>query len=131
MSEKLTSLLAACAVTALGLALAAPAVAAPSSVVVTATSEEIPIRYVTYRDLNLTNELGAQTLFKRVKHAVNDVCIESVGYDMTRKFDQGTCRTNSWAGARPQMDRAIQRARDIAANGWSSIAPVAISISVQ
>ena len=131
MSEKLTSLLAACAVTALGLAIAAPAVAAPSPVVVTATSEDIPIRYVTYRDLNLVNAAGEKTLLSRVKHAVNDVCIESVGDDMTRRFTQRDCRYNSWAGAKPQIDRAVQRAREIAANGWSSIAPVAISISVQ
>jgi UrcA family protein len=129
MSEKLTSLLAACAVTLIGLAIAAPAVAGP--VVVTATSQDIPVRYVTYRDLNLTNPAGASKLVSRVKHAVNDVCFESVGEDYTRRFAQRDCREVTWQGAQPQIDRAIQRATDIAANGWSAIAPVAISISVR
>ena len=90
MSEKLTSLLAACAVTALGLALAAPAVAAPSPVVVTATSEDIPdpLRHPIATS-TLPNADRREDALSRVKHAVNDVCIESVGDDHdARRFDR-------------------------------------------
>lgn len=136
MSEKLTSLLAACAITALGLALAAPAVAAPSPVVVTATSEDIPVRYVSYRDLNLAQADGEKRLVRRVSSAVKSVCIESSGGDPApraalNRLKMNDCRDYAWAGAQPQIERAVQRAREIAQNGWSSIAPVAISISVE
>jgi UrcA family protein len=132
MSDKLTSLLAACAVTALGLAIAAPAVAAPSPVVVTGrVIDNIPIRYVSYRDLNLAQDEGQLTLVSRVKYAVKDVCAESMAGDTFLRVAMSDCRGESWQRAEPQINRAVQRARDIAANGWSSIAPVAITISVQ
>jgi UrcA family protein len=110
-------------------------VAKQEPVVVTATTTEVPIRHVSYRDLNLARSEGEQSLIRRVKYAVKDVCIESSGgEEMPRasanRLKMNNCRGHAWAGAQPQVDRAIQRAKEIAYNGYSSIAPVAITISV-
>ncbi len=131
MSPKFTSLLAACAMTAAVFAATSPAVAKQRPIVVTAPAEDIPIRYVSYRDLNLTTSKDEAVLVRRVRFAVNDVCDESVGYDTAFRTNLMSCRNQSWGGAKPQIDRAVARARDIASNGWSAIAPVAISISVR
>ena len=128
LNEKLISMLAACAVTVAGIAIAAPAVAkSPKTVVVTAPDTDVPTRRVSYRDLNLLTLAGEKTLNKRVGMAVRSVCFESVGSESEFSLEY-SCRRDSWAGARPQIDRAIQRARDIAQNGFSAIAPVAITI---
>ena len=39
------------------------------------------------------------------------------------------CRKFAWSGARPQMAQAVQRARELALYGTSSIPAVAISIA--
>ncbi len=41
-----------------------------------------------------------------------------------------SCDTSAWGGARPQIARAVQRAREIAATGSSTIAAAAITIAV-
>ena len=128
LNEKLISMLAACAVTVAGIAIAAPAVAKqPKTVVVTAPDADIPTRRVSYRDLNLVTLAGERTLNRRVGQAVRSVCFESVGTEAAFQLEF-SCRKESWDGARPQIARAIQRARDIAQNGYSAIAPVAITI---
>jgi UrcA family protein len=128
-NEKTLSLLAACAVTAGGLAIAAPAVGKERPVVVTAPSEDIPTRYVSYRDLNLATPLGEKALFNRVGYAVKDVCIESTGRDAHFYIEMG-CRKFAWSGARPQISQAVQRARELAQFGTSSSPAVAIAIAV-
>jgi UrcA family protein len=114
-------------------AAAAPAIAREQPVVVTATNpEDVVSRDVRYGDLNLASVTGERALVKRVRHVVSDVCSEAVGGSRGYLLDQSeSCKDASWQGASPQIDRAVQRARDIAANGWSAIAPVAIRISVQ
>ena len=131
MSEKITSLLAACAVTFVVFAATTPAAAQQRPIVVTAVETDIPVRYVSYRDLNLARTGDEQTLVKRVRLAASDVCTESVSNLATPGFEYISCRSHAWRGARPQIDRAVLRARQIAANGWSAIAPVAIGISVR
>ena len=129
MSEKFTSLLAACAATFVVFAAASPALAAEPQVTVTATEDEAPVRYVSYQDLDLVKEADARTLVRRVRLAAKDVCTESVdvGFYYQRVFS--ACRSSALQGATPQVERAVTRAREIAANGWSAIAPVAITIS--
>ena len=131
MSEKLTSLLAACAITFVVFAATAPAAAQSRPIIVTGTDNDVPVRYVSYRDLNLAMTGDEQILVKRVRSATADVCVESVSNLTTRGFGYMTCRSHAWRGAAPQIDRAVLRARQIATNGWSTIAPVAISISVR
>jgi len=101
-------------------------------VVVTGAESDAVVREVPYSDLNLAAAPGETALVKRVRFAVNDVCLEAVGGHSGYLHESSVnCKTASWAGAAPQIDRAVQRARDIAANGWSAIAPVAITISAQ
>ena len=119
------------AIAAGGLFLATPALGKDSEVVVKAPPrEDVPTRYVRYSDLNLLHQSGVSTLNGRVKSAVRGVCVESVT-PSGDFYAEMNCRSSAWNGARPQMDRAIERARQLAANGFSTIAPVTISISVR
>ena len=129
MPEKFTSLLAACAVTFVVFSATAPAMAKQQPIVVTATTGDVPVRYVSYRDLDLTSAKDEKLLVRRVRNATYDVCTESVPDGTAINSAFLACRTHAWRGASPQIDRAVTRARDIAVNGWSAIAPVAISIS--
>ncbi|QIK95852.1 UrcA family protein [Sphingomonas sp. HDW15A] len=125
------SFIAACAITAGGFAIASPAFSQGREVIVRAApKDDVPRRYVTYSDLNLVHPAGLKTLNRRVNSAVRDVCRESVGPNGDFYIEMG-CRSLAWTGARPQIDRAVERARQIAANGYSTIAPVRISLSVQ
>lgn len=128
---KILSISAALAVTGGSFVLfAAPAAAQSRQLVVTAPSEDVlPKREVKYADLNLTAKTHQATLARRVRAAVRDVCEESYGRMPPHHRDQ-ECRATAWNGAEPQIDRAIQRARDIAMTGESSIAAAAITISV-
>jgi UrcA family protein len=130
IGEKALSALAACAVALCGVAIAAPGIAKERRpIVVTGPSkDELPTRRVSYRDLNLATSYGERTLHRRVGYAVKDVCIESVGGSATF-HEASRCRIFAWGGARPQIARAVQRAREIAQFGTSSIPAVAISIS--
>lgn len=120
---------AAVAVCLGGLTVMAPSVAAKSrTVVVQARSYDMPVRHVSYADLNLLTATGERTLTHRVGGAVRDVCADWT--DTTRlDYSNAICTRAAWDGARPQMDRAIQRAREIALNGQSTIAPVGIEVA--
>lgn len=128
--SKLLGMLAAVAVTSAGLfAFTAPVSAKGKPIVVVARqAEDVPTRRVSYADLNLASLSGEKMLTRRVTGAVRSVCNESVG-DGGNVHDYFDCRSFAWAGARPQMTLAIQRARQIARAGSSSIAAVAITIS--
>ena len=129
LNEKLISMIAACAITLGGLAVAAPALARQAKpVVVTAPpADDVPVRRVSYRDLDLLTMAGQSTLNRRVGSAVRGVCLESLGA-ASHFYLETDCRRTAWNGARPQIARAIERASDIAQNGFSSIPPVAITI---
>lgn len=131
MSDKLTSLLSACAITVALFAATAPAGAKDGPIVVTAPEESVPVRHVSYRDLNLARADHERVLVKRVRSAAKAVCFDSMPGALGHEAEYVGCRTQAWNGASPQIDRAVARARDIAANGWSAIAPVAITISAQ
>ena len=124
--------LAACAsgtVAFAALAAATPVVGQNDPVTITApkaAEEEVPTRRVSYRDLNLASMEGERILVRRVKVAVREVCPFNSG---SGRIDR-ECRDFAWNGAKPQIDRAVLRARQIAATGTSNIAPVAIAIMV-
>lgn len=88
---------------------------------------DVVTRYVTYADLNLASAPDVSILKDRVGFAVNDVCDEAVGRN---SWDFRGCTYDSWADARPQIARAVKRAREIASTGSSSIAAVAITIDL-
>lgn len=129
--SKVVTLLSACTITAGGFLLTSPAFGYDRDVIVKGQRlTEYPTRYVRYSDLNLLHQAGVETLNRRVKTAVRDVCMESVGPNGDFYIEMN-CRSSAWGGARPQIDRAIARAQQIAANGFSTIAPVTISISLK
>ena len=106
--------------------LASPANAAPQ-VVVQAPSD-IPTRLVRYSDLNLTAAHGKKMLNRRVAVAVNEVCEGSESYANFQT--DGFCRTAAWDRARPQIERAIERAHTLALNGQLETGEQAISIAL-
>jgi UrcA family protein len=130
MSAKLVRIFALSAIIATGLA-TTPAAAKPKAVTVTGTVSDVVRHVVDYRDLNLASAAGEQALVRRVHYAVNDVCLEAIGGRVGYLKPTLNCQSATWSGTQPQVERAVQRARDIAANGWSAIAPVAIAISIR
>lgn len=131
--SKSLSMVAAVAMTAAGLLVTLPAGAkSPNDKPVTIYGQRVdpdaPTRKVSYADLNLATLPGENTLNRRVGRAVRSVCEESVGdSDFRAEF---ACHSFAWGGARPQIARAVMRARQIAETGTSSIMPVAITLSV-
>lgn len=126
--RKLLSMSAAVALAAGGLVITAPSASAKDRpVLVVAPSDPAPTRRVSYADLNLASVAGETTLNRRVRGAVSSVCREAVG-PSPALFANQACSKFAWAGARPQIARAVQRAHDIATTGSSTIAATAITI---
>jgi UrcA family protein len=119
------SLLAAVAVGAAAFPLHA---GTPRVAVVGVHPEIIVERRIGYADLNLAAAAGERTLNRRVTSAIRDLCDEAVAGSRTG-FEYMACSTGAWSGARPQVALAVQRAREIAVNGSSPIAAVAITIA--
>lgn len=132
---KILSMCAATAITTGAIVLMAPhASAAPRQpLVVTAPSPDLVVRHVSYADLNLAVSSGEHTLNRRVGNAVTSVCNEAVGPDtlnLASTIANMRCSRSAWDGARPQIARAVQRAREIAMTGSSTIAASAITIAI-
>lgn len=128
--QNFLAMAAAVAVVGSGIAIAAPALAQNGKPVIVRAEpldDPIPTRRVSYRDLNLASASDEKILHRRVGRAVKQVCLESTGPNAVLSVEL-SCRSDSWSRAKPQIAMAVQRARDIAANGHSNIAPVAIAI---
>jgi UrcA family protein len=78
---------------------------------------------VSYRDLNLASARDERILNRRVGSATHIVCEPHFS-----TMDRADCVSYAWKGARPQIAMAVQRAREIALTGNSSIPLVAIAI---
>lgn len=89
-------------------------------------AEDALTRTVRHADLNLASHTDQAKLNGRVSRAVSFVCspFDERGVNHLK----AECKDFAWSGARPQMARAIERARQLAATGSSSIAPVAIAV---
>jgi UrcA family protein len=113
----------------LGTAAAAPARQTGDIKVVShrQVSEEAMTEKVSYADLDLTKSRGVRKLNARVDGAVSRVCF---GFDYIDSETKANCREYAWNGAKPQIERAVTRAHEIAATGFSNIAPVAIVIAL-
>jgi UrcA family protein len=105
-------------------AAASPVEARTRPIVVTGPSHDMVTRRVSYRDLNLASLPGEKTLNARVRGAVVGVCSE-----VSLSHEDINCRSDLWAAAQPQIDRALARAREIAQYGNSAIPAVAITIA--
>lgn len=131
--SKSLSMIVAVTMTGTGILVALPADAKslndkPVTIYGQLVDPDVPTRRVSYADLNLATLAGENTLNRRVGRAVRSVCDESVGAsDFQAEI---SCHSFAWGGARPQIARAVMRARQIAATGTSSILPVAITLSV-
>jgi UrcA family protein len=92
--------------TALLIVAASPAHSQPPVEVV--AHKDALTRVVPYGDLSLASQTGRKILVRRVGLAVREVCPE---YDVAGVlYDVQGCRKFAWKGARPQIDRAIDRA---------------------
>lgn len=119
-------------ITAAALALTAtPLHGRPSKpVVITGEQQDAVTTRVTYADLNLASAVGERALNRRVSFAVQDVCGEAVG--QSDIWMMHYCSVDAWKGARPQIATAVQRAREMAFTGSSTIAAAsAITFSVR
>ena len=85
---------------------------------------------VSYADLNLATAKGEKRLLGRVSGAVKRVCLFGDSHIGLQDRDYYDCSDYAWDRARPQIAQAVARAREMAANGQSSIAATAITISV-
>lgn len=112
-------------VTASLLVAAATAQAAQDRPVVVYAEPRTNVERVPYGDLNLAASTDRKTLYGRVGRAVRNVC-EFGTADILGEYR--SCASSAWADARPQIDRAIDRAEQLARSGQSSIAASAITI---
>ena len=84
------------------------------------------VERVPYGDLNLAASVDRKALYSRVGSAVRNVCnFDSRGISA----DYRTCASISWADARPQINKALARADQMAALGQPAFAAGAITIS--
>jgi UrcA family protein len=104
-----------------------PAQAGPlQNVAVVGRASQPFTRQVSYADLNLASKSDVKVLTNRVDYAVRDVCSALLSESFQDTMQE--CAGDSWDRAQPQIGRAVQRAREIASTGSSSIAAAAIMI---
>jgi UrcA family protein len=132
-NAKALSIGAAVLVTAGGASvITSPASARTQRLVVTAPADTVS-RHIGFADLNLVSPQGERALVRRVEYGVNDMCLDGSG-GRDGSFDSKTylvrCTGAAWDQARPQIANAVQRARDLAATGSSSIAATALTITL-
>ena len=127
---KIMPLAAACVLGAAAMTASSPSFAKRGNpiTVMGPSSVEVRSERVSYRDLNLADSYGAKRLVYRVRGAIGRVCPD----DGVGPINELTgCRTYAWDGAQAQIDLAVRRAQQIATNGFTSIAPVAIVIATR
>jgi UrcA family protein len=117
-------------VTASLLVAASASAAQNKPVVVYGGSDNTRTEHVSYADLDLTNAKHQKRLNLRVTGAVKRVCL----YENSRPGLQDNgyyqCAGDAWDSAKPQIAQAVQRSKDIAMTGHSSIAATAITINL-
>lgn len=99
-------------------------------VVVYAEQTNVRTERVTYADLDLADRSDQRKLNLRVAGAVKRVCLFENSRSGLQDFGYYGCAGDAWDGAKPQIAQAVQRAKDIAMTGQSSIAASAITINV-
>jgi UrcA family protein len=126
MYSKFIALTASIAITATGLAvLAPPAFGRAPALALTPTDGAVG--HVSFADLDLTSVGGENALRARVNTAVRNICA-SLADRSSGTFAEANCRSASWKDVDPQIERAVQRARELAATGTSPIPPVTIAL---
>lgn len=117
-------------VTASLLATTSAALAQDRPVVVYAEPQEnVRSERVSFGDLDLAKKRDVRTLKLRVAGAVKRVCLYDYGHMGLQDNGYYSCADEAFDGAEPQIALAVERARQIALTGQSSIAATAITIS--
>jgi UrcA family protein len=109
-----------------GAAGAATAQSTPSATVIGQRPDDGLSVRVSYRDLNLASARDERILNRRVGSATHVVCEPHFS-----NLERADCVSYAWRGARPQIAMAVQRARELALTGTTSIPLVAIAISAR
>lgn len=120
---------AAASATAVVVGAAAPTALAQqqdTTIVGRAVDEEARSVRVVYGDLNLAAARGERILISRVRGAARSACQPVDGRWGVGPYSR--CVSIAWNDALPQVDLAVQRAREIASRGSSSIPLVAIAV---
>jgi UrcA family protein len=129
MFKKVILAAASVAITGAGMIAMAPeALAKEQTATVTAINDpDVITRRISYADLNLASLQGETTLNRRVGAAVGSLCYEM--FPGAPSFWNNRCRNTVLNDARPQMESAVMRAREIAKLGRSSLAATAITLT--
>lgn len=64
-----------------------------------------PTEHVTYGDLNLDTPSGAHSLYARLRHAAQDVCLPLQPHDFAHKGPWQACYDNALSSAVAQINR--------------------------
>ena len=109
MNSRNIASLAASALVGSLLLIATTSAAQPGQPEVVIEKQAPMTRYVTFADLSLATKQGQKVLYHRVSNAVQQVCpdVDEEGF----AYDTMGCEDFAWAGARPQMKRAIGLAK--------------------
>lgn len=99
-------------------------------VVLAEPPENVRTEHVSYADLDLAQRSDQRTLNYRVASAVKRVCLFGDGQAGIQPRGYYSCANEALEGAEPQVAQAIERAKEIALTGKSSIAVAAITINV-
>ena len=110
---------------------AAQRAADPVTITAPFNPQERAIERVSFADLNLAAARDQKLLYRRISHASFRVCTpQALGVAMSDEQFAGCSRT-ALEGAKPQVAQAIERARQIASNGWSNLPAVSVAVTAQ
>ena len=87
------------------------------------TNPDVLTATVNFSIKDIRSLAGQQALVRQVRQATYEVCPE---YASEFNLDFLSCRDRAWAGAKPQIHRAIKRAMTMADTG----APMSITIGI-
>lgn len=83
-------------------------------------SDDPPPRLaVSFSGVDLTTPEGLDRLDSRISRAVDEICRTDATRGLSAKRLEDRCRANAWASVRPQVDRAIERARAERRTGYA------------
>jgi UrcA family protein len=128
--SKLYRLCAATGVTvAIMVGAATAAVAQQVTVIGPRQFEQVRHVRIQYADLDLTAAAGYKQLMNRVGWAARRACNPGSFRTLLTPGEYVGCFDGALTEARPQVDRAVDRARQLSATGTSAIPAVAISFT--
>ena len=73
--------------------------------------KDVVTQVVKIGDLDLATDTGVQEMEKRVTSAVDYICAIPAVVGYYKQKSEAPCRDEAWGSARPQMDRAVEKAR--------------------